>query len=160
VTGGRLVREELVTSRGEHKQRTFMLSYSKYTKLAVCTFYTFFSMSSTELSSDASSFMSDNEYLSEYEEISDDEGSQIETSINDATTSVENFRVLTGDSAAFAWSDDPIADEEWTAEYEEDIRQDELLEEKMQEHLNGTTEISEWYYCVYCCTYIKLSVLV
>ncbi len=81
MTGGRLGGEELVTSRGEHKQRTFMLSYSKYTNLLFCTFYTFFSMSSTELSSDASSFMSDNEYLSEYEEISDDEGSQIETSI-------------------------------------------------------------------------------
>ena len=101
-------------------------------------------MSSTESSSDESSSVSENEYLSENEEMSDDGACEIETSIIEGSTTAENSEVL-GDDAAFACSDDPVADEEWTAEYEEEIRQADVLEEKMQKRLNGTTDISEWY---------------
>ena len=112
-------------------------------------------MSSTESSSDESSSVSENEYLSENEEISDEGACEIETSIIEGSTTAENSEVL-GDDAAFACSDDPVADEEWTAEYEEEIRQADILEEKMQKRLNGTTDISEWYsiHFVYCCIYL------
>lgn len=98
-------------------------------------------MSSTELSSSASSVVSGNDYLSEYEvmsEIEAEEESQNVQSCDDANSRVSS------DNDAFAWADDPIADEEWTAEYEEDIRQNEMLEEKMQKRLNGDTELDEW----------------
>ena len=99
--------------------------------------------------------LSEHEYLSEYEEVSDDGVCKIETSIIEGSTTAENSEVL-GNDAAFACSDDPVADEEWTAEYEEEIRQADIVEEKMQKLLNGTTEISEWYsiyyeHFVYCC---------
>ena len=99
-------------------------------------------MSSTESYSDASSFVSENEYISEYEEISDN------TNIMEGSNTAENFGI-SGDDAAFACSDDPVADEEWTADYEEEIRQADILEEKMQKRLNGTTEINEWYNVYY-----------
>mgnify|MGYP002803430777 CR=1 FL=1 len=103
-------------------------------------------MSSTESCSDASSFVSENEYISEYEGISEVETRDMETSIIEGPfiNTAENSEVL-GDDAAFACSDDPVADEEWTADYEDEIRQADMLEEKMQKRLNGTTEISEWY---------------
>ena len=69
---------------------------------------------------------------------------KFQTSIIEGSTTAENSEVL-GDDAAFACSDDPVADEEWTAEYEEEIRQADILEEKMQKRPNGTTDISEWY---------------
>ena len=102
-------------------------------------------MSSTESCSDASSFVSENEYIYEYEEISEGEARNMETSIiGGPINTAENSEVL-GDDAAFACSDDPVADEEWTADYEDEMRQVDILEEKMQKRLNGTTEISEWY---------------
>ena len=69
---------------------------------------------------------------------------KIETSIREGSTTAENSENL-GDNAAFACSDDPVADEEWTAEYEQEIRQADIVEEKLQKRLNGTTQISEWY---------------
>ena len=77
-------------------------------------------MSSTGSYSDASSFVSENEYISEYEEISDN------TNIMEGSNTAENSGVL-GKDAAFASSDDPVADEEWTANYEEEIRQADIL---------------------------------
>ena len=56
---------------------------------------------------------------------------------------------VSGDDAVFACSDDPVADEEWTAGYEKKIRQSDISEEKMQKRLNGTTEINEWYKVYY-----------
>ena len=102
-------------------------------------------MSSTASSSDESFSVSENEYLSENEEMSDDGACEIKTSIIEGSTTAENSEVFIDDDAAFACSDDPVADEEWTAEYEEEIRQADILEEKMQKRLNGTTDISEWY---------------
>lgn len=98
-------------------------------------------MSSTDLSSSASFVVSDNDYLSEYKvmlEIEADEESQNVQSCDDINSRVSS------DNDAFAWTDDPIADEELTAEYQEDIRQNEMLEEKMQKRLNGDTELDEW----------------
>lgn len=142
-----------MTSRGEHARRSFIyfttetLTKHSFFQAILRVLY-FFLISSTELSSDTSSFVSENEYLSEYEEMSEieaDDSSQIETShvTNSGTTSIVDSAV-SSDEDAYAWVDDRVADEEWTAEYEEDIRQNEILEEKMLKRLNGTTELSEW----------------
>ena len=46
-----------------------------------------------------------------------------------------NVTSLYSSDEALAWADDPIADEEWTAEYEEELRQREIFEEEMQKRL-------------------------
>ena len=46
---------------------------------------------------------------------------------------------------ALAWADYPIADKEWTAEYEEELRQNQIIQEEMRNRLDGTTPLDEWY---------------
>ena len=46
--------------------------------------------------------------------------------------------------AGEAYADEPIADEEWLAMYEEEKSKNEELEEKLQKCLNGTEEVGEW----------------
>ena len=41
-------------------------------------------------------------------------------------------------------ADDPVADEEWTAQYEVIMREHLEEEEKLKARLDGTTEIDEW----------------
>jgi S-adenosylhomocysteine hydrolase len=79
-------------------------------------------MSSTDASSEASSFASENDYLSEYDEMSGIEGleaniseaKQIET-LDDVTAEITaaDSPVISSDDDAYAWVDDPV-DEEWT----------------------------------------------
>ena len=40
--------------------------------------------------------------------------------------------------------DDPVADEEWTEQYEENMRANEIIQDKMLKRLHGTTELNEW----------------
>ena len=60
------------------------------------------------------------------------------------SNTAENSGVL-DDDAAFTCSDHPVADEEWTVDYDKEIRQADISEEKMQKRLNGTTKINDWY---------------
>ncbi len=79
-------------------------------------------MSSTDASSEASSFASENDYLSEYDEMSGIDGleaniseaKQIET-LDDVTAEITaaDSPVISSDDDAYAWMDDPV-DEEWT----------------------------------------------
>ena len=79
-------------------------------------------MSSTDASSEASSFASENDYLSEYDEMSGIDGlqasiseaKQIET-LDDVTAEITaaDSPVISSDDDAYAWVDDPV-DEEWT----------------------------------------------
>ncbi len=81
-----------------------------------------FAMSSTDASSEASSFASENDYLSEYDEMSGIDGleanvseaKQIET-LDDVTAEITaaDSPVISSDDDAYAWVDDPV-DEEWT----------------------------------------------
>ncbi len=79
-------------------------------------------MSSTDASSEASSFASENDYLSEYDEMSGIDGleaniseaKQIET-LDDVTAEITaaDSPNISSDDDAYAWVDDPV-DEEWT----------------------------------------------
>jgi hypothetical protein len=110
-------------------------------------------MSSTDSSSKASSFASENEYLSEYDEMSGIEGleadiseaEQIET-LDDVTAKITaaDSPVISSDDDAYAWVDDPVADEEWTEQYEENMRANEVIKDEMLKRLHGTTELNEW----------------
>lgn len=46
------------------------------------------------------------------------------------------------DIAAIA--DDPVADSEWTENYEKEIEADQALERQLKERLDGKVEITEW----------------
>ena len=73
-------------------------------------------------------------------EIEANEPEQIEH-FEDASSEVH---VTESDDDAYAWADDPVADEEWTAIYEEEMRQREILEEEMLKRLDGTTQLNDW----------------
>ena len=69
-------------------------------------------MSSTDSSSEASSFVSENEYESEFDEISDVESGECSKSIEGQTSS--NAMAASSDNDSYAWADDPVAEDEWT----------------------------------------------
>ena len=46
------------------------------------------------------------------------------------------------DGAAFA--EEPLADAEWTAEYERDRKAEEEMEKTLRDRLEGTVAVSEW----------------
>ena len=71
MNGGKLVREVFVTSRSEHKQRRFEHFFTR--------FVSFFNVLNRIIFDP--SFVSENEYLSEYQEMSDNEVCEIEISI-------------------------------------------------------------------------------
>ena len=79
-------------------------------------------MSSTDASSEASSFASENDYLSEYDEMSGIEGLEANVSeaklietLDDVTAEITatDSPVISSDDDAYAWVADPV-DEEWT----------------------------------------------
>ena len=39
---------------------------------------------------------------------------------------------------------DPVADEEWTEQYDENMRANEIIQDEMLKRLHGTTELNEW----------------
>lgn len=47
-----------------------------------------------------------------------------------------------------AYADEPLADDDWLAIYEEERKADEELEKQLQERLNGTEEVSKWLVAV------------
>lgn len=99
-------------------------------------------MSSTDASSEASSLASGNDYLSEYDEMSEGEG--LDGGVTAEILNAPDSSVVSIDDDAYAWVDDPIADEEWTEQYEENIRANEVIKDNMLKRLDGTTELSEW----------------
>ena len=42
------------------------------------------------------------------------------------------------------FADEPLADQEWTARYEEERRANEEIERKLSNRLEGTESVSEW----------------
>ena len=47
-----------------------------------------------------------------------------------------------------AYADEPLADDDWLAIYEEERKSDEELEKQLQERINGTEEVSKWFVSV------------
>ena len=48
------------------------------------------------------------------------------------------------DNDLYAWADDPVADDEWTENYEEEMRQQGILQETLMRHLDGSTQLLDW----------------
>lgn len=42
------------------------------------------------------------------------------------------------------YADEPLANKEWLAQYEKDMAESEMLEEKFKDRLRGMTPVSEW----------------
>ena len=99
-------------------------------------------MSSTDSSSEASSFVSENEYESECDEISNVESGECSKSIGQ--TSSNNAMAASCDNDSYAWADDPVADDEWTENYEEEMRQQGILQETLMRRLDGSTQLLDW----------------
>jgi hypothetical protein len=43
-----------------------------------------------------------------------------------------------------AWVDHPVADEEWTEQYEENLTAKEIIKDEVLKRLHETTELNEW----------------
>ena len=50
----------------------------------------------------------------------------------------------TSDDEATAFADDPLADAEWTAQYEQEIEKEKELEQELTKRLQGATQVSQW----------------
>ena len=50
----------------------------------------------------------------------------------------------TSDDEGDAFADDPLASEEWTAQYEKEMEANEKLEQNLKDRLEGSIVVSEW----------------
>ena len=48
------------------------------------------------------------------------------------------------EESAVPFAEEPLADAEWTAEYERERKADEELEKTLRDRLEGTVAVSEW----------------
>ena len=48
------------------------------------------------------------------------------------------------EDAAVAFAEEPLADAEWTAQYERERKDNEELEKQLKDRLEGTVALSEW----------------
>ena len=55
------------------------------------------------------------------------------------TSSQESLESL--NSCDMAYGNEPLADEEWIAQYEKEVKENEDLECKLEKRLNGTEEV-------------------
>ena len=87
-------------------------------------------------SSDSASDKSGNSEFSDYElEVEEEESMTIENqTMPDNEANIE----------AYAYSEEPIADEEWIIEYERQEKEAEQLEEELTKRLSCTTLTNKW----------------
>ena len=79
---------------------------------------------------------SDISFIPDYDiEIEEDDGD----SRSMATSSQDSLESL--DNCDMAYADEPLADEEWIAQYEKEVKENEDLERKLEKRLNGTEEV-------------------
>ena len=51
---------------------------------------------------------------------------------------------VTHTNAKQVYADEPLADEEWRAHYEEEMKMERKLEEKQTKRLRGTQKVRDW----------------
>ena len=69
--------------------------------------------------------------------------------VEDSSNSSEHE--TSDDEPGDAYANEPMADEEWLAQYEE-RKTEEELEKKLQNRLSGAEDNKEWLVCiVFCC---------
>ena len=103
-----------------------------------------------DASSEVSLFASENDYLSEYDEMSRIEGLEADISeaeqiemLDDVTAKITaaDSPVISSNDDAYAWVDDPVAEEE---QYEENMRVNQIIQDEMLKRLHGSVELNEW----------------
>lgn len=70
-----------------------------------------------------------------------------EVEIEDASVDKRQRAAVEGNSSCDEddlFGDEPLADEEWTARYEQELKQTEELERKLNARLDGSVNVSEW----------------
>jgi hypothetical protein len=94
--------------------------------------------SESSIDSDRNRSKEHSDYKREVELSSDDD-------LSEATYS--SLRDSSDEDALCA--DDPVASEEWTACYEQEMRENTEEEGRMRDRLNGVVEIGEWWVLIY-----------
>ena len=69
----------------------------------------------------------------------------IEIETEESTRELGRSSPTSSDEDVVPHADDPLADEEWTTNYEKEREADEELERKLKDRLHGKVEVSEWY---------------
>ncbi|KAK3745187.1 hypothetical protein QZH41_008384 [Actinostola sp. cb2023] len=109
------------------------------------------SSSESSLESSNNSEYTDSEFELEIEDIIQTiNNNTVQSQRESETTSEDNNDTTNLD--AFAYSDEPLAGEEWIAEYNRQEKETEELEENLTRRLDGTTPTSEWCKCGHCVT--------
>ena len=96
-------------------------------------------MASTTSDSE-SSYNSD---VAEIRNYSDHEG-EVELSSGDESQTNSDPADSSDEEGALC-VDDPVADAEWTAQYEQEMQEIREQEQRMRDRLDGIIELSEWY---------------
>jgi len=82
---------------------------------------------------------------SSYDSSSDSEAAEVEVEYDlEVEGSSNPSEHETSDDEPDAYANEPMADEEWLAQYEEERKTEEELEKKLQNRLSGSEEIKEW----------------
>jgi hypothetical protein len=91
---------------------------------------------------------SDVNYYSDYEREVESDSSEVEVSGDKQqhkSYQIEReFTTNSSNEESALCADDPVADAEWTAQYEEQIQEITAEEQRLTDRLNGEEESSEW----------------
>ena len=101
------------------------------------------SSESTDSDTSQSSDYSEGSFSSEYEkEVEVESGDDSDHNVDEDAT----FSALStsSDEETFLCADDPVADDEWTARYEEEMQELREQELRLSARLDGTVNIGEW----------------
>ena len=94
-------------------------------------------MSSTSSDSETS-------FDSEDSDINFIRGYEIEAEQDVLCESPQSSSLTSSDEEAAAHADDPMADTEWTSNYQKQIDADKKLERRLKDRLEGNVELREW----------------
>ena len=92
---------------------------------------------------------SDVSYVSSSE--SEAAGTEVEYDLEVEGSSNSSEHETSDDEPGDAYANEPMADEEWLAQYEEERKKEEELEKKLQNRLSGAEDIKEWLVCIVLC---------
>ena len=68
---------------------------------------------------------------------------EVETEGNDESR-LSTSQTLTDDGQVNLYSDDPLANEEWTAKYQKKVDADKELERTLNDRVEGNVEVNKW----------------
>ena len=89
-----------------------------------------------------SSLSSDSEFISNSES-SEFSGYELEAESQSIEQTLSSSD-LSSEDEAYAYGNDPIAVAEWTANYEAEMQEVEMLEQMLKDRLDGSVQLNEW----------------